>query len=625
MRKRICVFIGEIAQDYQKIVTQNIVRRANRFGYDVVVIASYGSYNEDILYAEGEKACIYLPDCSTFDGIIIAEDVFDIDGMPYELYELLQKNAKCPIVYLRSTRDGCYSIQTENSESIASVVSHFVDYHGFTDICYMSGKKGAEDAQERLEGYISVMKEHGIEVTEHMIFHGDYWRYKGEEALEWFMEGRTTYPQAIVCANDYMALSICEALRVRGVKVPEDVCVSGFDFLDEAKVNTPSLTSLEVDFEGMVRSAVDIIVNVNNGKQEEKVHRIKAQLRLHKSCGCGGQYVFDNVIGLLASHQKMIDDTKNTFISVTEYQYAFGFDEYMKIADKHRRFMRSDKCYLCFADLDEKGFEQAENDNLYTDQMYLKRIFEGEKPAEFLDVKFPRKQLLPEEYWSEDKPNNFCIFGMHFKNIVYGYIVAEIPDEGWFDIHTQGYLMTLANAIENGEIHKKMEHLETIKNIYHNDALTGLLNRRGFDKKLQETYALAQAENRIIGIASIDMDNLKTINDTMGHAEGDRALSILGRALNSVMQEGDFCGRIGGDEFAAVIDVSYPGRCRDFKKALNDALKQECIGTVKYFVEASVGFCENTDPAANGSIVSCIQIADKRMYEEKRSRKARIK
>lgn len=621
MRKRICIFIGEIAQDYQRIIANHIVEKANSRGYDCVFICNYGSYNEDILYAEGEKACITIPDLSTFDGLIISEDIFDIDGMPDQLYEIVKKDAKCPVVYLRTTREGCYSIQTENKLSIESVVRHFTDVHGFSDICYMSGKKEAEDAQERLEGFLSVMKEKGIEVNEHMVYYGDYWRYKGEEALAWFMENRTTYPQAIVCANDYMALSICDALKKKGLRVPDDVCVSGFDFLDEAKMNTPSLTSLEVDFEGMTARAIDIIDNVNNGKKEEtSLNLIQAKLRLHKSCGCGQQFVYNDIVNFLIDHQKLIDDTKNTLISVTEYQYAFGFDEYMKTASKHRRFMRTPKCYLCFCDTEEEGFGEVENDSLFSNTMHLRRVFINKDPDINPDILFPRSEILPNGYWSETEPNNFCVFTIHFKNIVYGYAVAEMPKDRWFDIHTQGFLMTLANAIENGEIHKKMEHLETIKAIYHNDALTGIFNRRGMDKKLQELYSLSKSTGKIYGIASVDMDNLKTINDTMGHAEGDQALMAIARALKASMHEGDFCGRVGGDEFAAIIEVSYPGRCRDFKKEFLELLKIESPS--KYTVEASVGICETSEINAS-SLVACIQLADSRMYEEKREKKSR--
>ena len=139
----------------------------------------------------------------------------------------------------------------ENKQPMKNMTRHFLEDHGFRDICYMSGKKELWDSAQRLEGFLEAMEEKGIPVTEHMIFHGDYWREKGKVAIDWFMEGRDTYPQAIICANDYMALSICEELRERGVNVPEDVCVSGFDYVYEAKFYQPSITSIFVDFPKM--------------------------------------------------------------------------------------------------------------------------------------------------------------------------------------------------------------------------------------------------------------------------------------------------------------------------------------------------------------------------------------
>ncbi len=180
--------------------------------------------------------------------------------------------------------------------------------------------------------------------------------------------------------------------------------------------------------------------------------------------------------------------------------------------------------------------------------------------------------------------------------------------------------MTLANAIENSEVHRKMERLETIRSIYHKDALTGILNRRGFDKLFQDKYAALKNGGKHFGLASIDMDNLTVINDTYGHADGDRALITLAKALSSVMKEGDFCARIGGDEFAAVISMEYPGRCNEFKREFTNALKRESVALPDYNVYASVGICESSEQAVS-SLVSCVQLADKRMYEDKKSRK----
>lgn len=621
MNKKICVFIGEIAQDYQKLIANAITTRANSLGYDVVFICNYGSYNEDILYAEGEKSCINLPDCSTFDGIIVTEDVFDIEGMPDELYELLKKTAHCPVVYLRSIREEFYSVMIENKISIENALRHFIEDHGFTDICYMSGKKDAEDAKERLQGFLDVMKEHNLKVNDHMIFHGDYWRYKGCEALDWFMVNRKNYPQAIICANDYMAMSICENLKQRGVRVPEDVCVSGFDFLDEAKFSEPSLTSLEVDFAGMANRAVDIIDSVNEGNTEDRVQRIPARLRRMKSCGCGKQYEYKDSFGLMKRNQRAIDDTKSIFISVTEYQQTFGFDDFMAVADKYREFTRSDRSFICFTDSEESGFDEVENDNTYTNNMMLRRIFVKDYPAQDVTIRFKRSDIIPTQYWSDTTPNNFCVFPIHFKNVVYGYCVSEITTGKWFDIHTQGYFMMLANAIQNSDLHQKIEHLEAIRALYQNDPLTGIYNRRGFDKIYKNKFKLAKNGGLPIAIASIDMDNLKPINDNYGHAEGDKAIITLARALESVIAEDDCCARIGGDEFAALIMVTSPTRLQEFKHDLLQALKVESekSGVIKE-VTASIGICESTEAEAT-SMFSCIQIADKRMYEEKRSHK----
>jgi len=622
MKKKIGVFIGEIAQPYQKRIAQSVTERANSLGYDVLFFCSYGSYNEDILYAEGEKAIIYIPDCSLFEGIIITEDVLDIPGMGDELYAKLRETTTCPIVYLRTAREGCYNILLENRSSIEEMTRHFTDVHGFTDICYMSGKKGTEDSLQRLSGFLDVMQEKGIEVTDHMIFHGDYWRNKGVEAVNWFMEGRDSYPQAIICANDYMALSVCEELGKRGVKIPEEVCVSGFDFIEEAREYTPTLTSLEVDFENMAYRAVDVIDAVSKKSEPSKIQYLPAKIRLHKSCGCGTQYRFNSIKGLIEVSHIQTADTKNTLISVADYQDAFDFDEYMTVADKYRRFIRAPKAYFCFEDAEEDGYNEVENDSALTSNVILRRIFDDEKPAERLFIPFPRRKILPDEYMEEEKFNNLCVFAIHFKNVVYGYMVTTLPDkDNWFDIYTQGYLMILANAIANVEVHKKMERLEAIRAIYQKDALTGIFNRRGFDKLLQNRYSEYNKDSsKSFGLVSIDMDNLKTINDNYGHSEGDKALMAIARALSNVMKNGDFCARVGGDEFAAVISISYPGRGNEFKRELRAELKRQSLAFPQYNVEASIGICECTEHDAT-SLVACVQIADARMYEDKRARK----
>lgn len=96
MRKRIGVFMGETGAEYQKLVLRSIFQRAGELNYDVFVFGCFGSYGDNLLYAEGERAVIYLPDVAVLDGIIVGEDTLDIKGMGEELERYIRKNAACP-------------------------------------------------------------------------------------------------------------------------------------------------------------------------------------------------------------------------------------------------------------------------------------------------------------------------------------------------------------------------------------------------------------------------------------------------------------------------------------------------------------------------------------------------
>lgn len=96
--------MGYITQNYQKDVLQAIFKEANELGYTVFCFANFGAYGDKVLYAEGERGIMYLPDLTQLDGIIVGEDTFDVPGMGNEIYVYLKKNADCPVVYLRGKR-----------------------------------------------------------------------------------------------------------------------------------------------------------------------------------------------------------------------------------------------------------------------------------------------------------------------------------------------------------------------------------------------------------------------------------------------------------------------------------------------------------------------------------------
>lgn len=619
MRKRIGVFIGEVGAEYQKTVLHSIFNRAKELDYDVFVFANFGSYNDNVLYAEGEKAIVYLPEVSAFQGLIVAEDTLDIDGMGAELEEYLRKNAACPIVYLRSPKDDFYNIRVDDLEAMEDVTRHFVVEHGFRDICFMTGKKEYADAQNRYRGFLNVMEEAGISVTEHMVFEGDYWREKGKEAVDWFMEGRETYPEAIICSNDYMALSVCEELEKRGVCVPEKVCVSGYDNITDAEFHQPSLTTVRIPFEKIGMRAVEMIDNVCNGRMQEHIERVKGELVLRKSCGCGRQEIPLNWSELREKIYIQDNNIKQIVFMTTDSQDAFEENDYLRVAENYIDNIRFDEAYLCLCDEEEK--KQKDEADGFTQNMVLKRFYTAAHQAVSMEQKFPRRELLPPGVLEDERPAAFLVFGIHCKHNIYGYIALNFSEDQWPDSFTQAYLMSLANAIEDGVMHQNIIGLEQIKMSYLKDSLTGIYNRRGFEKNLRQIYEGLQKDREHLSIVSIDMDGLKYINDHYGHGEGDEALRRLARVMESIAGERDVCARMGGDEFAMLL-LSEEGSRNDlFEEVFITAVREEEESADKpYPFHASIGICALGEN--NGlSLMECMQLADKRMYEQKKKNK----
>src|SRR5438270_7455982 len=151
------------------------------------------------------------------------------------------------------------------------------------------------------------------------------------------------------------------------------------------------------------------------------------------------------------------------------------------------------------------------------------------------------------------------------------------------------------------------------------DHLTGLANRREFERVMEREVALAERHNRRLSLMMIDLDNLKRINDRLGHAAGDGALKIVAQQLLRVVRASDLFARVGGDEFAVAVPETDLDRARDVAIRLRRAVDHAALSMrPSGQVEVSVGISA-WRPAQDWQAV--YQAADTDLYEDKRRRK----
>jgi diguanylate cyclase (GGDEF)-like protein/PAS domain S-box-containing protein len=152
------------------------------------------------------------------------------------------------------------------------------------------------------------------------------------------------------------------------------------------------------------------------------------------------------------------------------------------------------------------------------------------------------------------------------------------------------------------------------------DELTGLYNRRGFFTLARQQLKVAERTKQNMLLFFADLDQMKQINDTLGHQEGDKALVDIATILKEVFRESDIIGRMGGDEFA-VLAIDTSDETRDvlvnrLHNILDDYNRPEGRN---YQLSLSIGIA-HYDPEKPSTLDELMAQADTLMYEEKRNK-----
>ena len=175
-----------------------------------------------------------------------------------------------------------------------------------------------------------------------------------------------------------------------------------------------------------------------------------------------------------------------------------------------------------------------------------------------------------------------------------------------------------AMAIENGRLYQELRHRSL------HDPLTGLANRSLFYDRADHALArLARHDGAGIAILFMDVDHFKMINDTLGHARGDRLLTLVAERLRTVIRAGDSVARLGGDEFALLLeDVASPDAALAVAARAIDAIAVPFdLGGQSTSVSVSIGVAFGS--AADTTVERLVQDADDAMYAAKAAGRGR--
>lgn len=201
-----------------------------------------------------------------------------------------RRYAPLPVVSIGLQMEGIPTVMVDNYAGMYSEVDHLVGVHGYSRIAFICGPEGHDEAEDRYRAYQDVLAAHGIALDPELVAPGNNQRSGGGDAVHALFDERHLRPQddveAIVAANDNMAFGALEALQARGIAVPHDVAVVGFDDFGEGQYTLPMLTSVPWSGYTQGRQAAELLIALLNHADVPELTRVPTTVVVRESCGC---------------------------------------------------------------------------------------------------------------------------------------------------------------------------------------------------------------------------------------------------------------------------------------------------------------------------------------------------
>ena len=435
-RKRYAIFVGQADESYQQRFISGFLRKAFADNIDVCIFSMYLKYQDTAVREQAESNIFSLMEPSAFDGIVILKDSIQTANAALKIEKRLKETFDKPVLVIENESEYFPYVITDGYQAMYDLVTHMIVEHGYKDIGFLSGKKWHAHSIQRMQAYKDAMHDQGLTVNEDRIVYGDFWYQSGEMCAEQYISKQHSLPQAVVCANDQMAIGLCKALSEHGIRIPEDIAVAGYDTTYEGQTSPKSLTSTLIPADEMGEYAEYFLKTKAHGIEPKPYDKIP-RLVSGESCGCKVHTI---------AQYSLRRDKWATPISEEGYSSIFNKMEENLITQQSLEDFLGTLYSYCYQINDVRSFHVCLSDwwkyteqdaglrlhnEGYPDKMTYAIKYSGDRKNNKLSTEetFETKLMLPDIYDKRDKPTAFIFTPLFFETECFGYAVLNYGDE----------------------------------------------------------------------------------------------------------------------------------------------------------------------------------------------------
>lgn len=289
-RIKIGLLVSHLEDDFDDAVAEGAMIGAEQCDADLVIFPGRyidGVYADKLrtVYEYQYNTLFDMAAANKFDVLLVLIGTLGTYLDNEHKVQFLKKFAGTPVITITAHIDGYPCIMLDNRTGMKEAIEHLIKVHGCKKIGMVSGPKTSDDALERLDVYKETLEENGIIYDEKRVAYGNFSKFCVDEVGKLIDDNPEL--EAIVFANDQMAIAGYKAMEERGIRPGKDILVTGFDDDPVAEELNPHLTTVKADPSELgyhaVQEAVNYVINkaINNDK-------ISSEMVRRNSCGCQG-------------------------------------------------------------------------------------------------------------------------------------------------------------------------------------------------------------------------------------------------------------------------------------------------------------------------------------------------
>lgn len=285
--KKIALIMDGWKRFFSYAWASGILQRIQETNEDVnlYIFNSSSEWSMDEDYNIGEYNIYNLPDFEAFDGIVVDLNNIRKEEVRNQVITAVRKSKK-PAVSINNDVEGFYYVGINNYVAMQEIIQHLYEEHHCRKFWFVMGPTDNYENNIRTRSLKEFLEQNDIDYREEDFYFESYEYQCGYHGFLYLLEKHGEVPEAVICANDNIAVGVCEAAKQKGYHIPDDFCVTGFDNFDKAGFYTPQISTLGHIREEVGYRCADVILKIWEGKSVPKFNYTNIEGVYSESCGC---------------------------------------------------------------------------------------------------------------------------------------------------------------------------------------------------------------------------------------------------------------------------------------------------------------------------------------------------